>query len=135
MPSTHGHILILGGEEHNGLPSAAAAALEHHGQPWMFAGSYGGHQTPHLQLLLVPGRMGQWGCRPGGGTTPACMLRDCHLSRTQSPTLLQGPPYAFQSPEAWNAHVLFRAPVVIALTMPACENPSQLEHVPCIPVS
>lgn len=108
-------------EKHNGFQPAAAAALEQYGQPWVFAASHGGHQTPHLQLQLVPGRMGQWGCKPGWGTTPACMLSDCHFVgvRTQSPTLLQGPPNASQSPEARNAHVLFRAAVVTASTVSA----------------
>lgn len=124
-------------EKHNGFQPAAAAALEQYGQPWVFAASHGGHQTPHLQLQLVPGRMGQWGCKPGWGTTPACMLSDCHFvgaelkvqpffSDLQMPLRAQRPgtPMFCSGLQWWQPRQCLHG-----------ENPGQLEHVPCISIS
>lgn len=88
-----------------------------------------------IKFCWSQGRREQWNCSASQTHMCALSLQLCR-NRTQSPTLVQWLPKHLSEPRHLeHSHAASGPPPTFASATSACENPTQLEHGSCRPVS
>lgn len=97
---------------------------------------WSGSIRPHsIESCWSQGRREQWNCSASETHVCALSLQLCR-NRTQSPALVQWlPKYLLEPGHLEHSPAASRPPPTFASATSACENPTQLEHGSCIPVS